>query len=427
MRAALTLVLAFCVCLPYTSAESQLDLQAFTLVHKVPNYSRERNFSEPWYYKADGEILPKTNNDDNSIHFATCLATENKHVCNVTRLTYVFENGTIEDKCNNIQLTSTKNIKVIPLLTNSLFLVQWNPTGNNESETQVTFVNLDNCKVFDLHYIKPDIHPVVFNDRVDMFRNSSNECGNMDSCRISYDYNGKLIGKPTPFTLWPALWPNATTIITPADPQSPDQGYVVRLWNHETNRVTTMHLNAVGEESFHLEERVFLTYMTLPDISTAHGVHSGCWRLDESIHCQQIYDQKFILNKTLDDFPWTSHVNLLSVHSLAKGAILLAVVGCDEHNRCTTMRWRIVKLEQKERENHRWLVVRGIDFQLEMPYANEIRLTENGDRYCLALAYVTNTWDEKKKTYMSYLKYRKWYLLKKHVAALDITSVGKSP
>ena len=120
MRTTCTFVLTLCACLPYTSAESQLDLQAFTLVHEIPISSEHTNFSEPFYYKAIGPMLSKINSNDTSIHFVTCLATENKHVCNVTRLTYLFENGTIEDNCINIQLMSTKNINAVPLSTNSM-------------------------------------------------------------------------------------------------------------------------------------------------------------------------------------------------------------------------------------------------------------------------------------------------------------------
>ena len=163
-------------------------------------------------------------------------------------------------------------------------------------------------------------------------------------------------------------------------------------------------------------------YRILPAISTAHGVHSSCWRLDNSIRCQQIYNRKLILNRTLCYIPWTSPIDLLIEHSLTKGAILLAVVNCDEGDRCTTMRLRIVKSDQTERENHRWLVVRGIDFKFQQLYANEIQLIENSDRYCLALPCEL-TFQNKS---MLHLNYRKWCLPKWHAAVLDTTSAEKS-
>ena len=323
-------------------------------------------------------------------------------MCNFTRLTYVADNITIENNCLNIELTSTERVLVVPIFTNRIVIKLWKPKGYNTDSTTdaIGFLNFDNCNVFDLDYTDDD-YPAIFIDRVDAFMNSPEVCGNLDSCRVSYDYNGKLIGKPVPFPRWPKME------INPVDFWSPDQGYIVTVRNGSS--LTTMHVDADGKAKTLFEEGHTKIHMELLLVSRIHGLHSNCYRLDDRIHCQQINASKLLLNRTLDNIPWTSERNLLGVHSLAEGAILLAIVDCTGEI-CKGFRLRIVRSEQTERDNHSWLVIRGIHFG----FVNIIRLMERGDRYCLVLS--------SDATHLTFLGYRKWCVPKKYVAALDATS-----
>ena len=335
--------------------------------------------------------------DQDSYVYAVCSSQEKtfkENRCNVTIETPAFVNATFRDTCAlkfapERRLESVTKLQLQPFGDDKV-LLSWQFVDDDHLKprgAKVRVLRMSNCRYSDVDVPAENIHGLVaYEDAFEVILSNKTFCVS-DSCRLSFNVEGKKLAGPTQF-LSNVKFSSISTIL-PVVPRSPTKGfYVVAYGIAGMTRPFILQATPEGKGI----ELLKTDNVSTLRLSNTHDTLSVCWTSERTnITCRQFdstkpFDTKQlptaklnVVNGFLDERGYDGvPIRWIQQHNLKEGGLLLVTgqAGGKELRRLES--FTVLRIHP-DGHRDRPLEVIGLDFECTNIRQLRVNIAENDE------------------------------------------------